>query len=373
MDSRIEGSSISHTLSRTLSRLNISGLESMASSSANTSAKIQYVAEDPEGSEGAFHSSRNHDGYEKKIKDRSSSTVDLEPGSEDGNNQVRLFQQDEESQFDVSVLRVIVSGISKALSGNGIVTSPSRGFDWLGRVIVKPGPLEGPYYRKHRTYKIQGQLLASGHVLPWRIGKNWRYSELHSLLVEELDILVRKFSLLPHYQELLTFFPPKNWQTRNSFETAEFRGAALEAYVTRGIEITSTLLDSVSIETTLTRKQREKAKKRKRRRRRQLQLQRELGGDVSQNNDDGSVSAIASRGSENFSDSDESEYKCVEDLEEELRQIMDIFVTKLLGLNPKIANDLKEISRDLGKLISAKPLAHSRVSKDFRVDPPQAL
>uniref|UniRef100_A0A7S3V117 Uncharacterized protein n=1 Tax=Aplanochytrium stocchinoi TaxID=215587 RepID=A0A7S3V117_9STRA len=263
---------------------------SCSSGSGSGSAKIQYVQQDfePEyesvgtgfgsGTEGASNSNYNNGSLTKTHSQMSQMSTGI---STPYNSKTRLFNlqsREEESQFDVSVLRAIVSGISKALSGDSVVTAPalSRGFDWLGRIIVKPGPLEGPYYRRHRTYRVQGQILAGGHVLPWRIGRSWRYSELHTLLVEDLCTLVNTFSLQPHYAELISHFPPKNWQNRNSEETAEFRGAAIEAYVLRGIEITSMLLDSIPVEARLTKKQIERNKKRQRQRRRQRLLRREL-------------------------------------------------------------------------------------------------
>lgn len=364
-----------------------------SSGSSHSAAKIQYV-QDPEGSEGAdadgngsgrdvIRSNSNLSVYGKDIKDNESGDANSNSGGY--NNKTCLYQSGREPQFDVSVLSSIVSGIAKALSGDSVVTAPalSRGYDWLGRVIIKPGPLEGPYYRRHRTYRVQGQILAGGHVLPWRIGRSWRYSELHALLFDDLSRLVYKFSLQPHYSELMTHFPPKDWQGRNSDQTAKFRGAAIEAYVLRGIEITSMLLDSIPAENRLTRKQRERNKQRQRQRRRQRQLQRELGGNGGRNSNtntdtDGASANPSSQAQQDYyieedSDSDASEPKCADEMESELKQIMNIFVTKLLGIDKELINHLTQISNDLGKLISATPSTHSRVSKDFRVDPQQAL
>ena len=204
-------------------------------------------------------------------------------------------------------------------------------------------------------------------VSRWQVGRAWRYSDLHALLVEELDDLCDLFGLRVHYMELMSTFPPKTWQGRNSNQTSEYRANAIEQYVLRGIKITTFLLESVPVESRMTKRQREREAQRRRQRQRQRQLQRELGG-----NEDHESDGLV----EEDRDTEEEEAEAPKDpeqLERELKQILHLFVTRLLGIDASLLEELLDISTNLGKLISNTPALQTRVTKEFHVDPQQAL
>lgn len=203
-------------------------------------------------------------------------------------------------------------------------------------------------------------------IISWQVGRDWRYSDLHALLVDELDELTDMYGLRVHYMELMSTFPPKTWQTRNSDETSEYRASAIENYIIRGIKITTLLLESIPVESRLTKKQREREAKRKRQRERQRRLRQNLGGTDDHDSDqDNYVQTSADESVEAAKDP--------EQLERELKQVLDLFVNRLLGVDENTEKQLSEISMELGKLISETPALKTQVTKDFHIDPQQAL
>ena len=185
--------------------------------------------------------------------------------------------------------------------------------------------------------------------------------------MDELDELCDLYGLRVHYMELMSTFPPKTWQGRNSNQTSEYRASAIEKYVLRGIKITTFLLESVPVESRMTKRQREREAQRKRQRQRQRQLQRELGGNEEHDSE-------GNADDERESEDDVGELpKDPEQLERELKQILHLFVTRLLGIDASLLEELLDISQNLGKLISNTPALQTRVTKEFHVDPQQAL
>uniref|UniRef100_A0A7S2SEQ7 PX domain-containing protein n=1 Tax=Mucochytrium quahogii TaxID=96639 RepID=A0A7S2SEQ7_9STRA len=263
---------------------------------------------------------------------------------------------------DSPVLKALVSGLAQALSGDSVVTAPVlyKGFEWLGRIAVKPDSLRGNIVVKYRTYRIQAQILAGGHVLPWKIGRVWRYSELRKLLVDDFQAVVRDHGLEKYYERIIDTFPKKTWQTRNTDETAEFRGSAMEVYISAIIQITSGIIE-----------EREFAKGSKRNRRKSHNVD-STASTTGSESASGAVRGTSLR-SLGFHGLDERKNSIDEITSDGLGDVMDIIVTKLLNIDRDLRHDISQLSQDLGALIASAPTDHCHVTKEFKLRPQQNL
>jgi hypothetical protein len=122
-------------------------------------------------------------------------------------NSHTLSTVDEETataQQGNAFLKALVNSIARALHGDSVVTAPIlyKGFPWLGAITVKAGSLRGNLVVRHRTYTVQARVLAGGHVLPWCIGRDWRYSELRKLLVDDFQATLKRYGLQSEFTML---------------------------------------------------------------------------------------------------------------------------------------------------------------------------
>jgi len=264
-------------------------------------------------------------------------------------NVLQTFQPDESivGENGASIAKTLYAGLSHALNGSSHVTAPVlyKCFEWLGFISVKPGSLKGNSVLKYRTYVVQVQILAAGHVLPWKIGREWRYSELRKILVDDVLTVIRKNGLEEYFIGVMESFPPKTWQMRNTDETALLRGDAIQGYVSNLLGAINRIME-----------ERHNSKKSKRQRRK----------NAAANNDNLVVDSYFSGTAAVASSLDDL-------LNQGMQEIIELLVGKLLNIDKMLRQDISKLSDDLGALITAAPSEHSQVTKEFKLTPQQAL
>mmetsp|Transcript_16171 Transcript_16171/g.51662 ORF Transcript_16171/g.51662 Transcript_16171/m.51662 type:complete len:433 (+) Transcript_16171:645-1943(+) len=272
------------------------------------------------------------------------------------------------------VMQALASAIARALQGDSMVTAPilHKALPWLGKITVTPGTLRGKLVAKHRTYKVQAQVLAGGHVLPWRIGREWRYSELRRLLVDDVIFAARRHGLEAVFEPLVATFPPKSWQNRNSDEIAEFRGSSIEQYIGDVVAAVSQVLRA-----------REDAKKTKKGRRRlalaassvrDAELPAALAAFVPPLAGESATDTVGGLwGGENNRLPTPRKDSLDDPTGEGLGEIITLIVRRLLNIDPALREDLETMADALGALITATPTDHCHVTKEFKITPQQAL
>jgi len=278
-------------------------------------------------------------------------------------------------------LNALGTSVSRALSGESMVTAPilHSGFPWLGKVTVTPGPLKGNLVGKYRVYKVQAQILAGGHVLPWQIGRTWRYSELRSLLVDSLLEVAQRNDIYEQFEPLFSTFPKKTWQNRNSEEVAAARSKGLELYINRILKLVGTIIDA----------QEQARLARKNRRRKTANGNRSASASGSSSFSPPSTvrdlgtslaSAFHSRrraqdGSQHGETTDLVHRKNSMDLltGKGLGDVMSLIINELLTIDSGLLKDISKLSAFLGDLITSTPNDHCHVTKEFMLTPQQAL
>lgn len=266
-------------------------------------------------------------------------------------------------------LKALVNSIARALNGDSVVTAPIlyKGFPWLGNITVKSGSLRGNLVAKHRVYTIQARVLAGGHMLPWCIGREWRYSELRKLLVDDLQVLIKKHGLQNEFGAIVESFPPKTWQNRNSDETAEYRSAAMQAYMRRLVALASQAIETRDFERS----------SKKKRRTRDSTLSRNRSGSGTSNQGTTSASGASGARSNELAVIDigppprKNSYE--ELIGEGIGQIIELVVQRLLNINSELRYEVAQVSHNLGTLITMTPTDHCHVTKEFKLTPQQAL
>ncbi|GBG32877.1 Hypothetical Protein FCC1311_091022 [Hondaea fermentalgiana] len=279
------------------------------------------------------------------------------------------------------ILNALVRGLARALTGDSMVTAPVlyKNANWLGRISVSPGPLQGNLVTKYRTYRVQGEVLAGGHVLPWKLGRVWRYSEIRRLLVDSLQVIVERYGLEEWFGHLFSKFPGKNWSGRNKPEIADFRAQAIETYIENLLKACNKAMRDYEL----------KCKKKSGRRRRMESGEGENFGTTA-----AASSSRASDGASAFGTSDiftprdilaiefGGEFRFpgegppltgLERLAKGLQEVTDLLVGHLLHVNGQLRSDVTKLSDEMGALITSTPLDHVNVTKEFKITPQQAL
>ena len=303
-----------------------------------------------------------------------------------------LSTVDADTQTAVNIsgfVKALVNTIAHALNGDSIVTAPilHDGFPWLGEISVKPGALNGNMITVHREYLVQARILAGGHVLPWYIGRKWRYSDLRTLLVDDLQALIKKHNLRDEFEGIIDTFPAKTWHGRNTDEVAIARSSAIQAYIHQLIMLMGEIRELRNAEKSI------KKKRWADRSGASAYSQNTLFNDPTLTespfypnsfSDTNNAPVLhssnsGSRMSENSSvkkDANPS-VKRMNSFDsimgEGIGQIMSLIVNRLLNIDQELRHEISTVSQDLRVLITSTPTEHCHVTKEFKIMPQQAL
>mmetsp|Transcript_9558 Transcript_9558/g.18874 ORF Transcript_9558/g.18874 Transcript_9558/m.18874 type:complete len:466 (+) Transcript_9558:471-1868(+) len=275
------------------------------------------------------------------------------------------------------ILRALSCGLARALQGDSMVTAPVlyKNAPWLGRISVSAGDLKGNVVTKYRTYFVQGEVLAGGHVLPWKLGRIWRYSELRRVLVDDLQVIVSRYGLEDFFtSNLYNKFPGKNWSGRNKPELANLRAQGLEGYIDALLKACNKAISEFEL----------KSKRKANRRRRSAQDEAAaMSGSASVSSSASlpppstefslpSEAAVITFGEEGVFAGD-TPLTGLELMGRGIYEVTNLIIGRLLHVNGNLRFDIAKLSEELGDLITSTPLDHVNVTKEFKITPQQAL